>query len=185
MRNAQSANDLRILGILVGIVALCTWECIGNVAGLQQCRQEYQCDDFQLTCLLLFEGSHEHQKWACETIRIPLNIRGITNVKWKPLSQERRQLTRSAIYTKVKLWGDGKHFGMSCEFSTTVTSVIHKKRSKVLDKHRSTKIMTEDATGFFSFKGCTTLNKLLNWASWLSSLDYSVRGQICSILNFK
>ena len=60
------------------------------------------------------------------SLRIPLNIRGITNVKWKPLCQERRQLTRSAIYTKVKLWGDGKHFGMSCEFSTT-TSVIHKK----------------------------------------------------------
>ena len=98
------------------------------------------------TCLHLFEGSDEHQKWACETIRMPLNIRGITNVKWKPLSKERRQLTRSAIYTKVKLWGDGKHFGMSCEFSTTATSVIHK---KVKSSHRSTKIMTEDASGFF------------------------------------
>ena len=98
------------------------------------------------TCLHLFEGSDEHQKWACETIRIPLNIRGITNVKWKPLCQERRQLTRSAIYTKLKLWADGKHFGMYCEFSTTATSVIHK---KVKSSHRSTKIMTEDASGFF------------------------------------
>ena len=53
MRNDQSANDLRILGTLVGMVALCTWECIGNVAGLQQCRQEYQFDDFQHVCFCL------------------------------------------------------------------------------------------------------------------------------------
>ena len=53
MRNDRSANDLRILGTLVGMVALCTWECIRNVAGLQQCRQEYQFDDFQHVCFCL------------------------------------------------------------------------------------------------------------------------------------
>ena len=124
MRNGQSANDLRILGTLVGMVASLHLRVHRECGGPATMQTRIPIWWFP-TCLHLFEGS-EHQKWACETIRIPLNIRGITNVKWKPLSQERRQLTRSAIYTKVKLWGDGKHFGMSCEFSTTATSVIHK-----------------------------------------------------------